>query len=115
MRVHPLDGVMARAALHLYGRPYDLADGIVAYNALLQMGLFPSLFMDNEGSWDDWTNPTLEAALADVKNKLSIGCTVDHDEFLMALLRQKLTFEDGRYVWPRGVHSALIYWKPREA
>ena len=33
-----------------------------------------------------------------------------YDAFLLELLRQRLTCQDGLYVWPREVRSALVYW-----
>jgi hypothetical protein len=33
-----------------------------------------------------------------------------HDVFLQDLLRRNLTLKDGKYLWPRGIRSALVYW-----
>lgn len=109
MRAPTADGVMAEAALHIWGQPYDSPNFQIGYNALLQMGLFPSVLMEDTGLWRPWTHDTLEEALSDVKRRLGL---IDdtYDAFLQDLLNQRLTYQDGAYVWPRGVRSALVYW-----
>jgi len=111
MRMPTVDGVMARAARRVLGHPHDSPNGIVAYNAMLQMGLFPSILMENTPLWDPWTSASLEDALAEIKTKLGLGgAPSEHDEFLTDLVRRSLTPQADHYVWPRGVRSALVYW-----
>lgn len=110
MRVPTPDGVMAEAARHIWGHPYDSPNFHVAYNALLQMGLFPNVLMEDSGLWPPRTNESLEEALSKVKRRLGLTGTTEHDDFLIDLLRRRLTWQDGHYVWPAGIRSALIYW-----
>lgn len=110
MRAPTADGIMAEAALHLWGHPYDSPNFQVAYNALLQMGLFPNVLMEDSGLWPPRANRSLEEALAKVKRRLGLSDTTEHDDFLMDLLRRRLTWQEGQYVWPAGVRSALVYW-----
>jgi SAM-dependent methyltransferase len=114
MRAPTADGIMAEAAMHIWGLPYDSPNFQVGYNALLQMGIFPNVLMENTGRWDPWTNATLEEALAEVKRRFGLSQVSEHDEFLTNLLRRRLSLVDGQYVWPRGVRSALIYWDVRQ-
>lgn len=110
MRAPIKDGVMAEAAMRVWGQPYDSANFQVAYNAMLQMGLFPNVLMEDTGLWDPWTSASFDEALAEVKQRLCLGQDSEHDEFLADLLHRRLEYEGGRYVWPRGVRSALVYW-----
>jgi precorrin-6B methylase 2 len=111
MRAPTTDGLMAQAAQRIWGQPYDSPNFQVAYNALLQIGLFPNVLMEDTGLWEPWTNTSLDEALAGVKRKFGLRTPSEHDEFLEELLRRRLTWQDGQYVWPPGVRSALVYWE----
>jgi hypothetical protein len=95
LRVVTPDGVMAEAARHVWGQPYDSPNFQVAYNALLQLGIFANVLLEDTGLWKPWTNAT-------------------HDAFLRDLLARHLTEIDGQWVWPRGTRSALVYWDVEE-
>lgn len=109
LRAPNMDGIMAEAARHLWGHPYDSPNFQVAYNVLLQMGILPNVQMEQSGTWSAWTSPSLEDALADTKRRLGVK-SGEHDPFLMDLLNRRLTREEDRYVWPRAMRSALVYW-----
>jgi precorrin-6B methylase 2 len=115
MRVPTVDGVLAEAAMRVWGHPHDSPNFQVGYNAMLQMGLFPNVLMEDTGLWDAWTHDSLEEALADVKRRLELPESEpsEHDAFLRELLRRRLTWQDGHYVWPPGVRSALVYWNAK--
>ena len=53
---------------------------------------------------------SLEEALSDVKRRFGLGDSAEHDICLRDVLSRRLAFRDGRYVWPREVRSALVYW-----
>ena len=110
MRAPTTDGIVAEAARRVWGHSHDSPNFQVAYNVLLQMGICPSVLMENTGLWEPWSSPSLEAALADLKRRFDLGAHSEHDAFLADLVRRHLTPEDGRYLWPRGVRSALVYW-----
>ena len=106
---------MSLAAAHIWGQPYDSPDYQVAFNALLQMGIFPNVLMENTGLWDPWTSPTLGKALAEAKRRLCLPDKSEHDDYLRDLLERNLTCRNGKLFWPRGIRSALVYWAvPRE-
>ena len=96
----------------MWGHPYDSPNFQVAYNVMLHMGLFPNVLMEDSGLWDARTNDSLEQALADVKRRLGLLNVepTERDAFLQDLLRRRLVFQDGHYVWPASVRSALVYW-----
>lgn len=110
LRAPSTEGVMAEAALHLWGHPYDSPNFQIAYNVLLRMGIRPNVLFEDAGLWQPWTSDTLPDALAEVKRRLALN-TTEHDAFLTDLLRRRLREEDGRFVWPPGVRSALVYWQ----
>jgi precorrin-6B methylase 2 len=110
LRAPRTDGVMAEAAMHVWGQPHDSPNFQVGFNAMLQMGLYPNVQMEDAGVWRPWTSPSLEEALAKVKRKFGLGSPSEHDPFLEELLRRRLTWLDGQYEWPGGMRSALVYW-----
>lgn len=116
MRAPPMDGIMADAARHILGHPYDSVNFHIAFNALLQMGIFPNVLMEDPRTWDPWTHDSVADALAEVKRKMRLYDDTTHDEFLKDLLERRLIRKDGRYVWPCGTHAALMYWQvaPKE-
>jgi SAM-dependent methyltransferase len=110
MRAPVMDGIMAEVSLRVWGHPYDSPNFQVGYNALLQLGIFPDVRMEDTGLWEPWSSASLEEAVGEVKRRFGLGATRKHDEFLRDLMRRRLTLVDGRYVWPRGVRSALVSW-----
>jgi len=110
MRAPLPDALMAQAAMRVWGQPYDSPDFQVAYNALMQLGRFPNVHMEDSGLWRPWTSPSLEDAFAEIKRKLSLPDPSEHDTWLRDLLQRSLTLENSEYVWPRGIRSALMYW-----
>ncbi|OQA13336.1 MAG: protein-L-isoaspartate O-methyltransferase [Chloroflexi bacterium ADurb.Bin360] len=107
------NGVMAEAACHIWGQPYDSANFQVAYNALLQMGICANVLFEDSGCWQPWTNASLDEALADVKRRFALQDSSEHDVFLRDLLDRRLVREQGQLVWPGATRSALVYWDVR--
>jgi hypothetical protein len=101
---------MAEAAREIWGLPYDSPNFQVAYNALLQMGIFADVQMEAAGTWSRRSHASFDEALAKVKHHFGLEKDGRHDEFLTDLLHRRLTLRDGRYLWPHVVRSALIYW-----
>jgi 2-polyprenyl-3-methyl-5-hydroxy-6-metoxy-1,4-benzoquinol methylase len=111
MRAPSLNGVRAEAALHLWGQPLDSPNFTIAYNILLQMGIYANVQMENTGMWKSRTSQNLQEALTDMKRFLALDESGEHDAYLMDLLQRRLTCQDGHYVWPPEVRSVLIYWQ----
>lgn len=111
MRAPPLDGIMAEAARRVQGHPYDSVNFHIAINALLQMGLFPNVRMEDPRTWDPWEHGSVAEALTEVKRRLRLYDDTTHDAFLNDLLERRLIRRGGRYVWPCGTHAALLYWR----
>ena len=111
MRAPPLDGIMAEAARRVLGHPYDSVNFQLAFNALLQLGIFPNVLMEDPRTWDPWVHDSVPEALAELKRKLCLYEDTSHDAYLNDLLERRLIRRDGRYVWPCGTHAALVYWQ----
>jgi SAM-dependent methyltransferase len=114
LRAPDPEDLMSVAAKHIWGQPYDSPDYQVAFNALLQMGIFPNVLMEDTGLWDPWTSPGMEEAFSEAKRRLRLPEKSEHDGYLRDLLERKLTLRDGRYFWPKGIRSALVYWNPEK-
>ena len=110
LRIVTPDSVMAQAAQHIWGQPFDSPNFQVAYNALGQMGIFANVLLEDSGLWRPWTHDSLEEALDNVKRRFNLTEDGTHDTFLRDLLARHLTEADGQWVWPRGTRSALVYW-----
>jgi SAM-dependent methyltransferase len=110
LRTVALDGPTSQIARHLWGQPHSGPDLVIAYNVLLEMGILANVLVEDTGWWEPETHASLEEALAGVKRRFGLGDSTEHDPWLLALLQQSLTFQNGRYVWPSEVRSALVYW-----
>lgn len=112
LRVLFCDTIMAKAAMRIWGQPYDSPNFQVAYNALLQMGIYPNVIMESGGGWDPWTHASIDDALAEVKRRFNRVDDISHDPYLRSLLEHDLRKEGDRYIWPVGNRSAMIHWNP---
>jgi len=111
----PLPGsLMTQAAQKVLGQPHDSPNFVVAYNALLQMGIQANVIMENSSAWEPWRSANLDEALIRLKEKLGLYKPSQHDDYLSGLLKENLIEQDGSLVWPQGVRSALIHWKPQD-
>jgi 2-polyprenyl-3-methyl-5-hydroxy-6-metoxy-1,4-benzoquinol methylase len=111
LRAPAIDSVRAEAAGHLWGQPLDSPNFTIAYNVLLQAGIYANVLMENTGLWKPRTSPGIIEALGDMRRFLGLGDSGEHDEYLLDLLRRRLIWKDGKYFWPPEVRSALVYWQ----
>ena len=115
LRAPDIDCVQAEAARYLWGNPFDSPNFIIAYNILIQMGIYANVLMENTGYWKPRVSHSLDAALQRLKREMCLAGTDEHDGFLIDLLRRRLSPKDGVYVWPQEVCSALVYWESRKS
>ncbi len=111
MRAPPLNGLMAAAARHLWGHPYDSPNAQIAFNALHQMGLFPDIRMEDPVTWDPWAHDSLPDAMDRIKRHFRLYDDPSHDAFLRRLLQRRLIRKGRRWIWPDSTHSALLHWR----
>ena len=110
LRAPSIDSVRSEAARKLWGQPLDSPNFTIAYNVLLQAGIYANVLMENTGLWKPRTSSSIQEALMDMRRFLGLDDSGEHDEYLLELLRRRLTWKDGKYVWPPEVRSALVYW-----
>jgi 2-polyprenyl-3-methyl-5-hydroxy-6-metoxy-1,4-benzoquinol methylase len=111
LRAPSLDGVRSEAAQHIWGQPLDSPNFTIAYNILIQAGIYANVLMENTGFWKPRTSSSLEEALTGLKRYLGLNESDKYDDYLMELLQRRLTWKGNKYVWPPDVRSALVYWK----
>ena len=111
LRAPTINGVRAEAARHIWGQPLDSPNFTIAYNILLQLGIYANVQMEDTGLWKPRTSSSLEEALQNMHRFLGLGDSGEHDAYLADLLQRRLVWKDGRYVWPPEVRSALAYWQ----
>ncbi len=111
LRVPFAGSVMAAAANRVFGQPHDSPNLQIAFNALMNMGIYPDVIMEQSDNWPAWSHDSFEDAFADLKNRLDIVDNFEHDGFLIDLLNNSLTLKNGKYIWPPGNTSALVYWE----
>ena len=109
LRVPRHDGVIGELFRRVHGSWHDSPNFIVGYNALLQAGISAHVVMEESGR--RWHNETLEDALARAKRHLHLRSD-EHDNTIMATLKERLALWDGEYRWPDWMRSALIWWRP---
>jgi 2-polyprenyl-3-methyl-5-hydroxy-6-metoxy-1,4-benzoquinol methylase len=106
------DNLLAEAAQTIWGQPYDSPNFVIAYNILIQMGIYANVRMEEGGKGFITTSETEEKALIEMKRRLGLTNNDWHDAYLKDLLHRRLIQEEDHLLWPGGVHSALIYWQP---
>jgi 2-polyprenyl-3-methyl-5-hydroxy-6-metoxy-1,4-benzoquinol methylase len=111
LRAPTLDGVRSEAARHMWGQPLDSPNFTIAYNILLQMGIYANVLMENTGLWQSRKSGSLEEALKDLKRYLALDDDTAHEPYLWDLLQRRLKRQDGCFIWPPEVRSALVYWQ----
>jgi len=110
LRAPDHDGLMARAARLIWGQPNDSPNFQVAYNAMLQMGIFPNVLMEEKGLWPGWTNKNLDGAFGKIRSRFGVEEGSEHDKQLKVLLKKHLKETNGQVQWPSEVRTALVYW-----
>ena len=110
MRVPVHDGVIGELSARIHGTWYDSPNFVVGYNALLQAGVCGHVIM--EDSVRHWHNTNLDDALVRAKQHLRVQDD-RHDSVILQTLKSRLVLRDEEYWWPDGMHSALVWWRPR--
>ena len=114
LRATARDCIQAEAARHLWGHSFDSPNFAIAYNILIQMGVYANVLMENTGYWKPRVSANIEVAFKRLKRELYLADVDKHDEFLLGLLGRRLSWQEGGYIWPREVCSALVYWESRQ-
>ncbi len=110
LRAPDHNGIMAMAANKIWGHPYDSPNFQVAYNAMLQMGMFPNVLMEQKGLWPGWTNNSFDEAIDRIRTRFGLDKDSEYEQYLHTLLKTGLKELDGRIQWPSEVRTGLLYW-----
>ena len=105
-----MNGVIGELTNTIYGRVYDSANAIIAYNALYSLGIYANVLVENEVY--PWTNSTLEEAFLRAKRHLHLETNSTYDMLIQDTLRKRLVLLNNSYIWPDGMRSALLWWNP---
>ncbi|HEY5475945.1 MAG TPA: class I SAM-dependent methyltransferase [Tepidiformaceae bacterium] len=110
VRVPPHDGVMGELSERIRGEWHDSPNFIVAYNALLEAGFLPNVFVEPVAI-QYWTDGTLAEAQSRARRHLRL--TDDrYDKLISETLERRLEKTPDGYRWPDWMRSALIWWEP---
>jgi SAM-dependent methyltransferase len=110
LRAPDHNGLMSMAATRILGQPNDSPNFQVAYNAMLQMGMFPNVLMEEKGMWPRWSDNNFEEAFERIRERFGLEKDSDHDPFLSALLKEHLEEKDDKLQWPSELRTGLVYW-----
>jgi SAM-dependent methyltransferase len=94
IRAPKMDGLMAEFARMVFGQPHDSPNFVIAYNTLIEMGIYANVLIEDTGLWKGWTNDSLEEALADVKRRLGLKNNPTYDTILYRRLKEELTYSN---------------------
>lgn len=110
MRVPSHDGVMRELSIRIHGEPHDSPNFFVGCNVLYGMGIYADVAM--EPSVRPWTDDSFDAAVDRARRHLALEGDTSWDDAIRETLARRLTLRDGRYYWPDGMRSALVWWRP---
>jgi 16S rRNA G527 N7-methylase RsmG len=110
MRLPPADGIMSELSGTIFGRYHDSANAVVAFNALYSMGIYCNILVEKE--LYNWSNDSLEEAFLRAKRHLNLDSENRYDGLILDVLARRLRLSGGRYIWPDGMRSLLLWWTP---
>lgn len=110
MRVPAANGVIGELAGHILGDWHDSPNFVVGYNALLEAGMTPNVFVEPAAA-RHWTDPSLDDAVARARRHLRLTGN-EHDTYIRATLERRLEPTAEGYRWPDWMRAALVWWEP---
>jgi SAM-dependent methyltransferase len=112
LRIPANDGIMGELSERIRGEWHDTPNFIVAYNALLEAGFTPNVFIEPVAV-SYWTDATL--AEAGVRARRHLRLSDDrYDGLIAETLERRLTKTAEGYRWPDWMRSALVWWEPSQ-
>jgi SAM-dependent methyltransferase len=112
VRMPPVNGIIGELTHKIHGRLHDSVNAVVAFNALYYMGICANVLVE-EGIYH-WSNDSFEEAFLRAKRHLSLVSSDEYDGLIDETLRERLTYSEGRYTWPDGMRSALLWRNPSD-
>lgn len=113
IRAPSSDGLITEAFQHIWQQPHDSPNFTIAYNILLQMGIFANVLFEESEKKHFLASASEKEAFVELKRRLGLLDTDKYDTYLIDLLQRRLVEQDGQFLWPGSVRSALIYWEAK--
>lgn len=110
IRAPSMDGLITEACRHIWNQPHDSPNFTIAYNILLQMGICANVQFEGTSRSHFIFSASREDAFCEIKKRMGLTGTQQHDPYLLDLLNRRLIEKDGKFIWPGGGRPALIYW-----
>jgi len=96
--------------MHIWNQPHDSPNFTLAYNILIQMGIYANVQIEKSDKWYSTKSESFYEAFTNLKIRLGLHASSTYDDYLQDLLRRKLVEQEGYYYWQGGYQSALMYW-----
>lgn len=110
IRAPSLNGLITEAFQYIWKQPLDSPNFTIAYNILIQMGIYANVLFEEPGRDFFIASASEKEAFFELKRRLGLLDSDEHDGYLRDLLKRRLVKQDGQYLWPGGARSALVYW-----
>ncbi|MBN1537377.1 MAG: class I SAM-dependent methyltransferase [Anaerolineales bacterium] len=110
IRAPSLDGMLSEAFMHIYHQPHDSPNFTIAYNILIQMGIYANVQIEKSDKWYSTKSASFDEAFTNLKIRLGLHACSTYDDYLQDILKRKLVKQEGYYYWSGGYQSALIFW-----
>jgi hypothetical protein len=110
MRLPAHDGIIGELSERIYGEWHDSPNFIVGYNALLDAGFAPNVYIE-PAPVRYWTDPTIADAVARARRHLRLEDN-RHDNLITETLERRLHPAAEGYRWPDWMRAAVIWWEP---
>ena len=110
IRLPPFDGIIGELSLAICGCRHDSPNAVIAYNALYSMGIYANVLVESDIY--RWTDNTFDEAFARAKRHLRLRSSSTYDTIIRDTLAKRLSLLNNCYVWPDGMRSALLWWRP---
>lgn len=110
MRVPRHDGVLGELSQAIRGEWHDSPNFVVGYNALLEAGYTPNVWVEPQAA-RYWEDASLDDAMARAKRHLGLR-DASRDALIRQTLERRLTKTAAGYRWPDWMRSAVVWWAP---
>lgn len=109
MRLPAHDGVIGELSERIHGEWHDSPNFIVGYNALLEAGFAPNVYIE-PSPVRHWMDPTIADAVARARRHLRLEDD-RYDGLIARTLELRLQPTPEGYRWPDWMRAAVIWWE----
>ncbi len=110
MRLPAHDGIIGELSERIHGEWHDSPNFIVGYNALLEAGFAPNVYIE-PAPVRYWTDPNIAEAVVRARRHLRLEDD-RNDALIRQTLERRLRETPGGYCWPDWMRAAMIWWEP---